>query len=134
MKRPGAALLSFWVCVLALVFIVARDLFLPDVRNTEVWLGFELTGWLARVTAPIHWAIFAAGAWGFWHVRPWVWPAATLYAFYVAISHLVWNVVSPAGGGWFAGLWQAALFSVPALALIWTRPPARAIPGATPAA
>lgn len=87
-----------------------------------MWFGFEVHGWLAWLSAPIHWAIFATAAWAFWVVRPWVWPWASVYAFYVAGSHLVWNLTSPDGGGWGAGLWQLALFSVPAVALLWARP------------
>ena len=109
-------------CALTVVFLAIRDLFVPEVRDTEVWLGFESTGRVARLTAPIHWAIFAAGAWGFWRVRSWIWPWASVYVFYVAISHLVWNLVSPSGGGLSAGLWQLALFSIPALALLAARP------------
>jgi hypothetical protein len=105
------------------VFLVVRDLWLPAVRDTEVWLGFELHGFWARATAPLHWAIFAVGAWGFWQLRPWIWPWASVYAFSIAVGHLAWNLTSEAGGGWTAGLWQLGLFSLPALALLWARPP-----------
>jgi hypothetical protein len=110
-------------CGVALVFLVARDLGVPEVRDTEVWLGFELHGWPARVTAPLHWAVFAVGAFAYWTLRPWVWPWASAYAFQVAVSHLVWNLTSPRGGGWEAGLAQLALFSIPAAALLAARPP-----------
>ena len=74
--------------------------------------GFELTGRLALLTAPLHWAIFAFGAWAFFSNRSWaVWWAA-MYAFIVAVSHLVWSEVSPNGRGWPIGLAQAAAFSV----------------------
>jgi hypothetical protein len=122
-ERPGWAVGLAGFCLVTLVFLIARDLFLPQVRDTEVWFGFEVHGWLAWLSAPIHWAIFATAAWAFWSVRPWVWPWASVYAFYVAGSHLVWNLTSSAGGGWEAGLWQLALFSVPAVALLWARPP-----------
>ena len=46
------------------VFLAVRDLFVPHVRDVEVWFGFELRGAAARLTAPLHWAIFAFGAWG----------------------------------------------------------------------
>jgi hypothetical protein len=57
------------VCLATLVAIVSGDLFVPAARNTEVWFGFEVTGWPAILTAPIHWAIFAVGAWAFWTGR-----------------------------------------------------------------
>jgi hypothetical protein len=95
---------------------------IADVRDVEVWFGYELRGGLAWLTAPLHWGLFAAGGWGFWYLRPWIWPWASVYAFYIAFSHLAWNVASPSGGGWAAGLSQLALFAVPALALLYARP------------
>jgi len=109
-------------CAATVVFLVARDLLVPEVREVEVWLGFELRGAAARWTAPLHWALYAAAAVGFWRGRPWIWPWASVYAFGIAIGHLVWNLHSPRGGGWIAGLWQLALFSIPAVALLWARP------------
>ncbi len=49
--------------VLSLLVNVSRDLLYPEYGNVEVWLGFEVTGAAARWTAPIHWAMFAVGAW-----------------------------------------------------------------------
>jgi hypothetical protein len=77
-------------CAATVVFLAARDLFVPHVRDVEVWFGFELRGAAARWSAPLHWAIFAFGAWGFWRARPWIVPAAAGYLLYVAISHLIW--------------------------------------------
>jgi hypothetical protein len=93
------------------------------VRTVEVWFGYELNGRLAIATAPLHYAIFAAGAFGFWHCRPWVWPWAAVYAFYVAVSHLVWNLTSESGQGLEAGMLQLLLFSIPGVALLLARPP-----------
>jgi hypothetical protein len=99
------------ICMLAVAISIPRDLFFPASRDLEVWLGFEVTGWAAWLTAPIHWAVFAAGAWGFWRCRPWVLPWAAAYLFYAAISHLVWSEASPNGRGWPIGLAQAAAIS-----------------------
>jgi hypothetical protein len=116
-SRPWwiSALLAF--CLLGLVVSIPRDLFFPAYRDIEVWFGFELSGWPARLTAPLHWAIFAAGAWGFWKLRPWMWPWASVYVFYVAASHLVWSEASEHGRGWPIGLAQALALSVVALTL-----------------
>lgn len=83
-----------------------------------MWFGFELHGWMALVTAPIHWAIFLGGAWGFWFQRPWIVPCAAVYAFYIAACHLIWNQVSPNGWGWPAGIAEALVFSVPGFLLL----------------
>jgi hypothetical protein len=105
-------------CLATVAFLVPRDLFFAETREVEVWLGFELRGAAAALTAPLHWAIFLAGAWGFWRERPWILPAAAGYVFYVAASHLVWSEASPNGRGWPMGLLQAAVISVPAVLLL----------------
>ena len=99
------------VCLLALLINVFRDLFIPEMRGVEVWLGIEVRGRLAWLTAPLHWAIFGLGAWGFWRQRSWVLPAAAGYAFYVALSHLLWSELSQNGRGWPVGLAQALAIS-----------------------
>lgn len=110
---------SWWMtalagfCLASVIFLVARDLFLPHVRDVEVWFGFEVRGATAVATAPLHWTIFLIGAWGFWFQRPWILPAAALYSFYIALSHLVWNQVSPHGYGLLSGLAQTVAFSLP---------------------
>lgn len=108
-------------CAATVVFLVPRDLFFSDARYVEVWLGFEVHGTAAFVTAPLHWAIFALGAYGFWYQRPWIVRAAAGYAFYVAVSHLIWSEVSPKGNGWLAGLAQAAALSIPGFLLLRAR-------------
>lgn len=105
--RPAwmTAILVF--CLATLLFCIPRDLFVPGPRDVEVWFGFELHGRWAALTAPLHWAIFATGAWGAWRQRVWVRTWAVGYGFYVAASHLVWNLVSPHGDGWGAGMAEA---------------------------
>jgi hypothetical protein len=105
-------------CAATVLFLVPRDLFFAETRDVEVWFGLELRGRAALLTAPLHWAIFAVGAWGFWRCRPWIVPCAAAYVFYVAASHLVWSEASPHGNGWRIGLLQAALISIPGLLLL----------------
>jgi hypothetical protein len=106
------------VCVLTLVISVVRDLFLPASRDVEVWFGFEITGPLALMTAPVHWAIFALGAWAFWTGRAWIVPWAAGYLVYAALAHLVWSEASPHGRGWPIGLLQAVGISLLAVLLL----------------
>jgi len=105
-------------CLGSVAFLVPRDLFLDHTRDVEVWFGFELRGDVARWTAPLHWIIFLVGAWAFWTQRPWIVPVAASYGFYIAFCHLVWNLVSPNGLGWWAGIAEAVLFSIPAVMLL----------------
>lgn len=117
--RPAVMTALSLFCAATVVFLVVRDLWIPEVRDVEVWFGFELRGEAARATAPLHWAIFAVGAWAFATRRSWILPAAASYAFYVALSHGVWNVTSPSGHGALSGLAQTLAFSVPGFALLW---------------
>jgi hypothetical protein len=105
-------------CAATVALLVFRDLFVPKSRDVEVWLGFEVRGTAALVTAPLHWAVFLAAARGFWLARPWIVPAAAAYSFYVALSHLVWSEASPHGHGWAMGLLQALGLSIPGV-LLW---------------
>jgi hypothetical protein len=117
--ETGLALL----CAASVVLLAARDLFLPEIRDVEVWLGFELRGQAARITAPLHWAIFATGAWAFWRAKPWIWRTAAAYVIYVALSHLIWSEASPHGQGWPMGLLQAAGISLLGVWMWRRRPP-----------
>jgi drug/metabolite transporter (DMT)-like permease len=102
-------------CAGTVLFLLWYDL-ATDSRDVEVWLGFELRGRAARLTAPLHWAIFAAGAWAFWTRQRWIALATALYIAYVAVSHLIWSEVSPNGNGWPIGLLQMlgiGVFAIP---------------------
>ena len=109
------------VCLLALVINVVRDLFFPESTAVEIWFGIEVRGAPALWTAPLHWAIFALGAWGFWTRRPWIVPLAAGYLFYAAFSHLVWSEASPRGRGWPIGLIQAIAISAIGVLLLRAR-------------
>jgi len=108
-------------CFATVVVLVLGDLFVDRRRSVEIWFGFELRGTAALLTAPLHWLVFLAGAWGFWFQRPWILSAAAVYAFYVALSHLVWSEVSPQGRGWPVGLLQALALSIPGVLLLRAR-------------
>jgi hypothetical protein len=117
-RRPWWLTALSLSCLATVLFLVPRDLFIVKTRDVEVWLGFEVRGLAAVLTAPIHWAIFLLGAWAAWVQKPWILPAAAGYVFYVALSHIVWSEASPNGQGWPIGLAQAAAISVPAIVLL----------------
>ncbi len=108
-------------CAAALVTNLVTDLFVPASRYVEVWFGFELTGRLALLTAPLHWTLFGIGAWACWTRQPWAVPAVAGYLYYVALSHLVWSEVSENGRGWTIGLLQAACIAGSGLLLLRMR-------------
>ena len=116
-RSPLMSVLSVF-CLATVMFLIPRDLFFPETRDVEVWLGFELRGMAALLTAPLHWAIFALGGWGAWQGRRWFLPCAAGYVLYIALSHLIWSEVSPNGEGWPMGLLQAFVISIPAAVLL----------------
>jgi hypothetical protein len=105
-------------CLFMTFVYLPFDLFWkPVARDQEVWLGFVLEGWAAKATEPLHWAIYAAGAYGLWKMRPWLHPWAALYTASIAIGMLVWSVRDPRGPGLLVGLVPCAAFAALAIAL-----------------
>jgi short-subunit dehydrogenase len=92
--RPGwiNALMAF--CAYMAFVYVPWDFFMkPAAQDEEVWLGVLFTGWAAKLTEPLHWAIYAAGFFGFYRMRGWMWPWAAVYAGSVAFGMLVWPIL-----------------------------------------
>jgi len=118
---------AIWLFCLYMTFVyLPFDLFLKPVeRDAEVWLGFALHGWLAKATEPIHWLIYGFGAYGFWRMRPWLWPWAALYTAQVAIGMVVWSVAY-SHGGLALGLVPGVLIGAIAVALWRAKPRFRA--------
>ncbi len=119
-RRPPwmNALLVF--CGFMAGIYVPWDLFLkPVAHDQEVWFGVTFTGWEAKVAALPHWAIYAAGAYGFLRMRSWMWPWAALYAAEIAFSMFVWSVVHLGGWkGWLVAPLVCAPFAALGL-LLW---------------
>lgn len=109
---------AIWLFCLYMTFIyMPFDLFFkPVAEDEEVWFGFTLHGWAAKLTEPLHWAIYAAGAYGFWRMRSWMWPWAAIYAAQVVIAMVVWNLIDPRGNAWMAVVSGGAL-AIPMVAL-----------------
>jgi hypothetical protein len=117
-RRPWWMNLIFLFCLYMTFVYMPFDLFFkPIERDEEVWFGVVLHGTWAKATEPLHWAIYAALAWGFWKMRAWMWPWAAVYVAQVAIGMLVWNLLDPRGQGWLVGAIAAAVFLVPTIAL-----------------
>ena len=98
--RPWWMNALFAFCLFMTFVYLPFDLFWkPVAEDQEVWFGFLVRGWAAKATEPLHWAIYAAGAYGFWKMRPWMHPWAALYTAQVAIGMLVWSFTDPLGRG-----------------------------------
>ena len=116
--RPWWMNVLFAFCLYMTFVYLPFDLFMkPVARDDEVWFGFLLHGWAAKLTEPLHWAIYGAGSYGFWTMRAWMWPWAALYVAQISIGMLVWNLLDARGGGLPAGVIAAAVFLVPTVAL-----------------
>jgi hypothetical protein len=135
LRRYPLSVRSVFVFALFMTFLyLPYDFFVKPFTQSiaaaeEVWLGVMLRGWPAKLTEPLHWAIYAALAHGFYYERAWVWPLATLYTLQVALGTLVWTVLYASYGGLgnLLAVGVALLFAALA-ASVW-----RARPTATPA-
>lgn len=117
-RRPWWMNLMWLFCLYMTFIYLPFDLFFkPMAVDREVWFGVPLTGFWAKATEPLHWIIYALGAWGFWRMRRWMWPWAAVYAAQIAVGMLVWNLIDPRGRGVLAGIITALVFMVPTIAL-----------------
>jgi hypothetical protein len=111
-------------CAYMAFFYMPWDLFYkPVAADQEVWFGILFTGWAAKLAAIPHWAIYAAGAYGFWKMRTWMWPWAAVYTAQVAVGMLVWCLLELEGSrAWLAGIGSFAPFAALTYALWSARP------------
>jgi len=111
------ALLLF--CAYMAVIYLPWDIFVKPVEvDEEVWFGLMFTGWAAKLLAIPHWAIYTAGMIGFWGMRSWMWPWASVYVAQVAFGMTVWPILERSGPvGWITGIVAGAVFAIPAVAL-----------------
>lgn len=116
--RPWWMNLIFYFCAYMTLIYMPFDLFYkPVAEDEEVWFGITLFGWWAKATAPLHWLIYAALAYGFWRMKSWMWPWAAVYGLQVVIAMFVWNLLDHRGGGVIPGVIAATVFAIPTVAL-----------------
>jgi short-subunit dehydrogenase len=96
--------LMVFCAYMAFVYVPWDFLIKPVAQDEEAWLGILFTGWAAKLTEPLHWAIYAAGFYGFYRMRAWMWPWAAFYAGSVAFGMLVWPILYTDGYGVLLGL------------------------------
>ena len=116
-SRPWWMNLIFYFCLYMTFIYLPFDLFLKPVEgDEEIWFGFTLTGWWAKATEPLHWLIYGLGAYGFWRMKTWMWPWASVYAAQVVIAMFIWNILNDMGSLTSAFI-SAFIFSLPMIAL-----------------
>ncbi len=118
-QRPWWMNLLMIFCAYMTFIHMPYDLFIKPVAvDQEAWFGLLLRGWGAKLTEPLHWAIYTAGAYGFWRMSRWMYPWAALYAAQVTFGMLVWNIVYVGGlRGWVVGLLSLIPFGALTLGL-----------------
>lgn len=116
--RPWWMNLIFYFCVYMTFIYMPFDLFLKPVEvDQEIWFGYTLTGWLAKATEPFHWLIYSFGAYGFWQMKTWMWPWASIYVAQIVISMFVWNILNDSGN-LLSAVISAFIFSIPMI-MLW---------------
>ena len=99
-QRPWWMNLLWLFCLyMTFIYMPWDSFYKPQHQWEQVWFGFTLRGWPAKLTEPVHWAIYAAGAWGFFKMRAWMWPWAALYCGQVAVAMIVFNILEGPGMG-----------------------------------
>ena len=110
------ALLLF--CAYMTFIYLPWDLFIkPVAEDQEVWFGYMFTGWYAKATGVLHWLVYGAGYWGFWKMKSWMFPWASLYTAQIAIGMFTWSFLNDEGPGIAVGLITAIPFTLLAVAL-----------------
>lgn len=110
--------LMLFCAFMAIVYVPWDFLVKPATEDEEVWFGILFRGRAAKVTELLHWAVYATGAYGFWRMRPWMWPWAAVYCAQLAFSMFVWGAWHVGGfGGLMIGLVSFAPFGALTLVL-----------------
>jgi short-subunit dehydrogenase len=107
---------------LAYVYVPWDFFFKPLAEDQEAWFGILLTGWAAKLTEPLHFLIYAAGAYGFWRMRSWMWPWAAAWTAQLALGMFLWPILYRGGAaGWALALLGGGAFGIAAWALYGAR-------------
>ncbi len=122
--RQNLAMRPHWMnglllfCAYMAFIYLPWDLFVkPVAEDQEVWFGYMFTGWYAKATGVLHWLVYGAGSWGFWKMKSWMFPWASLYTAQIAIGMFTWSFLNDEGPGIAVGLIAAIPFTLLAVAL-----------------
>lgn len=123
-QRPWWLNLIWLFCLYMTFIYMPFDMFTkPFERWEEIWFGFTLTGWAAKLTEPLHWLIYGAGSYGIWKMKPWMWPWGAVYCAQVVIAMVVFNLIEGAdgsesrGGGVIGAIISGTVFMLPTIAM-----------------
>jgi short-subunit dehydrogenase len=116
-RRPWWMNGLMFVCFYYVFIYIPWDLFIKPVSiDREVFLGVMFSGRGAKLVELLHWVIYAFAAYGFWRMRPWMWPWASVYVAQMAFSSFAWGIVHRGGlSGWIG----AFVAGVPCIVVAW---------------
>ena len=127
--KGNLGLRPHWMNALLLLCAFMTFIYLPwDIllkplgEDQELWFGLMFTGWAAKAGALAHWFVYGAGTLGFWKMKPWMHPWASLYTLQIAIGMFVWSALGERSSGLMGALITAAIFSALAYALWRAKP------------
>lgn len=122
-KRPWWLSLIWIFCIYMTFIYMPFDMFTkPYASWEEVWFGYRLTGWPAKLTEPLHWLIYGAGSYGIWKMKAWMWPWGAVYCAQIVIAMLVYGFLEGDGTPPYLGILVSLLFIIPTVALWRARP------------
>jgi short-subunit dehydrogenase len=119
-RRPMWMNVLLLYCAVMAAVALPLDFFgTPLSRDEQVWFGIVWHGWAAKLGELAHWAVYAAGTYGLWHMRVWMWPWAALFATQVAFSMVVWPLIYRGGAAAVAGALASLLGCGAIAAMLW---------------
>src|SRR5262245_7723641 len=119
-RRPWWMNAMLVFCAYMAFVYVPWDLFMKPVAvDEEVWFGIRFHGWVAKLLALPHWAVYAAGTVGFWRRSRWMHPWAAVYAGQMAIAMTVWPLVYREGDSRYVSAALAGAVAVSFVVVLW---------------
>ena len=114
-------LIWYFTIYMTFVYVPWDVFFKPVDQDAEAWFGFLVFGWWAKATGLLHWAIYAALAYGFWKMHRWMHPWAALYFLQVALGMAIYNLLGYTGFRPVIAVIVFVIFMVPVVALYRSR-------------
>lgn len=113
-ERPHWMNAILLFCAFMTFIYLPWDVFIkPLAEDQEVWFGILFTGWAAKAGALLHWFVYGAGTVGFWNMKKWMHPWASLYTLQIALGMFVWSLLS----GGELSLLASSIVAIPFLLL-----------------
>ena len=120
-RRPRCVMVLVGVAVALVGYEAFSILLRPLAAYQQVWFGLHFYGQAARALSVAHIVVYAVGAWGLWHLRPWARKAAMAYLVYLLASFIIWGVRRDdiSEGAFYVMAWQLSVLPVVTFCLMY---------------